>query len=206
MQAAFLDGSLDVANLQKKSEELKIEERMRRNAEQIERAHLFSEEELRCGIAQASIGALTALLSIRHGEVPAGFTFPTKIIPSNSRRSWLCPPGPAGFLTPRVRIELSGRRLSESFCRGDSIRDRYLKSRDKSTERWVTERIRKLFPGSDVYPNYYIEKGSHEKDIFVRFGDTIILFECKNSRIRHFKGAGDDLLKFEEDFSKLCSV
>lgn len=57
-----------------------------------------------------------------------------------------------------------------------------------------------MFAGGEVYPNYYVEEGGQEKDLFIRYGDAIVLIECKNCRIRPFKGGADDLLKFEEDF------
>ena len=49
-------------------------------------------------------------------------------------------------------------------------------------------------------PQLLSRKGSQEKDLFVQEGNTVILIECKNTRIRSFKGTGVDLLNFQRDF------
>ena len=46
--------------------------------------------------------------------------------------------------------------------------------------------MKKVFSGANIYPNYFLEKGSHEKDLLVQFGDVVILIECKNGRLREF--------------------
>ena len=80
------------------------------------------------------------------------------------------------------------------------LRDRYLKNRGAATESLVEESARKVFPKAAIYSNYYLQKGSLEKDLFIRDGDTLILIECKNSKLRAFRGATDELIKFENDF------
>lgn len=64
----------------------------------------------------------------------------------------------------------------------------------------VVESARQVFNEAGIYPNYYLQKGSHEKDLFIHQGKTAVLLECKNSRVRAFRGATDDLLRFESDF------
>jgi SEC-C motif len=98
----------------------------------------------------------------------------------------------------------ANRVMAKSFERdilsSHKLRDRYLRNRDRETERWVAACLKTPFPDALVYPNYYIDKGGHEKDLLVHAGDTIILVECKNSKIRAFEGTSADLLKFESDF------
>ncbi len=68
------------------------------------------------------------------------------------------------------------------------------------TERCVIRSLKEVFPTAEFYPNYYLEKGKGEKDLFVRHGDTVILVESKNTKVRPFKGTGADLLNFRSDF------
>jgi len=65
----------------------------------------------------------------------------------------------------------------------------------------VAESAKKVFPKAAIHRNYYLQKGSFEKDLFILHERTVILIECKNSRVRTFRGATDDLIKFESDFA-----
>src|ERR1700693_1477111 len=60
--------------------------------------------------------------------------------------------------------------------------------------------MRTVFPSGGIHRNYYVERGNYEKDILIRRRDTLVVIECKNSKIRPFRGKGADLLNFEEDF------
>src|SRR6201999_1740857 len=70
------------------------------------------------------------------------------------------------------------------------------------TETFVADRLREIFPDAEIHQNYYVERGQLEKDILVRHGDTVVLVECKNRRVRAFAGGRDDLLKYDNDFEK----
>jgi hypothetical protein len=106
------------------------------------------------------------------------------------------------FLDPSNSYRLVGKALENEILATDPFRDRYLKKRDKLTEAFGADRFRSIFPDAEIHQNYYVEKGQLEKDILVRHGDTVILIECKNSRVRGFAGGGDDLIKYDTDFEK----
>jgi hypothetical protein len=71
---------------------------------------------------------------------------------------------------------------------------------DRSAERWVVENLRKLFPSANFFTNYFLEKGSREKDLLIRFDDIVMVIECKNTKLGAFAGTAGDLLKYESDF------
>jgi SEC-C motif len=93
------------------------------------------------------------------------------------------------------------RVFENAILDNEKLRTRYLRRRDRALEKLVSEDAKKVFAGAGIYSNYYLQKGSHEKDLLVLHGKTLILIECKNSRVRGFRGAADDLLKFESDFA-----
>lgn len=196
----FARGDLTPEGARNKAVELKIGDRLQSNAYRSESVHLFSIEDLGCGIPEAALRALLKLFGIRPGDVGAGYKFPHDENPLEYKTFVALPDGRFYFLDPASAYRIAARTFEREILADSRLRDRYLRNRDRATERWVTERMRKVFQGGEIYPNYYLERGGQEKDLLVRHGDTLILLECKNTRVRPFKGSGDDLLKFEEDF------
>jgi hypothetical protein len=67
IQAGVEHGGLDPQSAAKRTLELKIHERLESNGRQGERAHIFSVDELQCGISAVSLHELIKLFGIRPG-------------------------------------------------------------------------------------------------------------------------------------------
>lgn len=202
IQAAFASGELDVEAARKRGAELKISERLETNGRQSERIDVFSADEVRMGLPQSVVEKLKMHFCIRPGEVPPQYVFPHEENPLEYKTFVALPGGSFYFLDPANAYRVLARTFERDLLANDLLRDRYLRNRDRETERLVAENMRKVFPSAAIYANYYLKKGSHEKDLFVREGDTAILIECKNTRVREFKGTANDLLNFERDFKQ----
>jgi hypothetical protein len=200
VQAQVGNGDLDLAGARKRALELKIEERLERNASESDRCHAFSVDELRTNIPTTAVEALTEHLGILPGAVSREFRFPHDENPLEYKVFVLLPNGSFYFLDPANAYRVAAKAFEKELLADNQLRQKYLKNRDRSSERAVLKHIARVFPGALIYPNYYIEKGQHEKDILVHYGDVVLLIECKNSNVRMFKGAAADLLKFERDF------
>jgi hypothetical protein len=200
IHAAFVGGDLTIGDALDRMLELKIGERLDRNARTGEAVHIFSIEDLECGIPKSALQALLKQFGIRPGEIGSGYAFPHDENPLEYKTFVVLPYGNFYFVDPANAYRIATKTFEKEILADSRLRDRYLRKRDRSTERWVTEGVKKLFSGAEVFPNYYLERGEYEKDLFVRDGDAVILIECKNSRVRPFRGSGDDLLKFQEDF------
>ena len=197
----FVENPSDIASIKADGENLRLEERLVKNTEDIAHLHIFTRDELREGLAGDSSG-LMELVSIEPGSVSTSFRFPHDENPLEFKSLIMLPDGSYYFLDPSNSYRLVGRALEREILATDSFRDRYLKKRDKLTEAFAVDRFRSVFPDAEIHQNYYVEKGQFEKDILVRHGDTVILVECKNSRVRGFAGGGDDLIKYDTDFEK----
>jgi hypothetical protein len=200
LQAEFASGRLDVESARNKGAELKISERLDSNGRQSERIQVFSVHEVRMGLAPSVVEKLAQHFGIRPGEVAPQYGFPHDENPLEYKTFVTLPGDTLYFLDPANVYRVVAKTFEKDILANDLLRDRYLRNRDRETERLVTENMRKVFPSAAIYPNYYFEKGSHEKDLFVQEGNTVILIECKNSRVRTFKGTAVDLLNFQRDF------
>jgi SEC-C motif len=200
IQAAFVRGELDIEAARDRACELKIGERLEDNAHKGERIHIFAADELQGGISRLSLHALMQMFGIRPGEMGPEFVFPHDENPLEHKLFVVLPDGRFFFLDPANAYRIAAKTFEREILANNRHRDRYLKNRDRASEHWVAEKMKKVFAGAAIYTNYYLEKHSHEKDLIIRYGDAIILVECKNSRIRAFRGTAADLLKFENDF------
>jgi hypothetical protein len=180
-------------------ERLRLEERAMECTNQLAQAHIFSLEELHQGLS-ANSGTLIDLLAIASGGISAEFRFPHDENPLELKCLVALPDGSYFFLDPANSYRLIGKALERQILAKDSFRDRYLRKRDKLTEEFVATTLWNIFLDAEIHRNYFVEIGQFEKDILVRHGDTVILFECKNSRVRGFAGGGDDLIKYDNDF------
>jgi hypothetical protein len=200
MQSELAQGILTIGSERFENLRLEFGTRLERNARALEAIHVFSLDGLRCGIQPSAIEALLADFVIRPGEVGAQFSYPHDDNPLEHKIFVRLPDDQFFFLDPANAIRVLAKTLERDILSIDRLRDRYLKGRDRATERWVAELATTIFSSDDVFRNYFLEKGGHEKDLLIRHGDTVILVECKNSKVRPFRGGGDDLLKFQEDF------
>ncbi len=183
-----------------RSEQLKVAQRLDANAREGDSAHFLSYEEIKEGIPEASAKKLLTTFGINPGEVPADFQFPHHENPLDRKLFVNLPGGRFYFLDPASADRIMARVFERAILDDEKLRQSFLRNRDRSTERLVFEAAAKLFPGAGIYPNYYVQKGSHEKDLVIVHGKTLIIIECKNTRVRAFRGTADDLLKFENDF------
>jgi hypothetical protein len=190
----------NASGAQKDLETGKLSERLRVNAKNMEMAHTLSATEMQNGISESSASSLSAVFGISFGEVPATFVYPHDENPLEYKMFVHVGAGRSFFLDPASSYRIMAKTFEQAILKDEGLRERYLRVRDQATEQFVCGAIQRSFPNADVHANYYAEKGSFEKDIFVRQGESIILIECKNSRVRQFKGRPGDLLKFEEDF------
>jgi hypothetical protein len=200
IQTEFVRGNLDVEAARNRASELKIDERLDSNGRESESIHIFSIDELQCGIPQSAVQALIKQFGIKPGEVGPGYVCPHDDNPLEYKTLVVLPDANIYFLDPANAYRVVAKTFEKAILADAQLRDRYLKNRDRATESLVAENMLRVFPSAAIYPNYYLEKGSHEKDLFVRERETLILIECKNSRVRTFKGTASDLLKFERDF------
>lgn len=197
----FESGNLSVDAAQERAAQLRIAERLEANGRDGDSAHLLSYEEIKGGIPEASARSLLALFEVRPGEIASDFQFPHDTNPLDRKFFVTFPDGQLYFLDPASAERTMARVFEKEILDNAKLRDRYLRNRDRATERLVLQSVKKVFPEPAIYPNYYLQKGSREKDLIVVHGKTIILIECKNSKVRAFRGAADDLLKFENDFA-----
>ncbi|HEY1940056.1 MAG TPA: SEC-C domain-containing protein [Candidatus Angelobacter sp.] len=177
-----------------------IREHLERAAETGEKLHVFSMDELQNGISKTAAESLTKLLTIRPGEVSEQYRFPHDENPLEYKSFVILPDDTFYFLDPANAHRVIAKTFERELLKETSLRDRYLKNRDRATEGLAQEYIRQVFPGAEIYQHYFVGKGTGEKDLFVRYDDSIILIECKNTKIRGFRGRGDDLQNFESDF------
>ena len=197
----FIENPSNLPLINADGERLRLEERLIKNDEDIAHLHIFSRDELPA-VHSADSDALVDLLAIHPAGVSTGFKFPHDENPLEFKSLVALPDGSYYFLDPTNSYRLVGKALERNILATDQFRERYLEKRDKLTEAFVAERLRSIFPDAEIHQNYYIERGQFEKDILVRHGDTVILVECKNSRVRGFAGGGDDLIKYDTDFQK----
>jgi len=200
VQAQFAQGDIDIQVARKRAAELKIADRLERNSRQSEQIHIFSHDQVRVGLAVEAAEKLTKHFGIRPGEVIAQYVFPHDENPLESKMFVVLPDKALYFLDPASAYRVVARTFEREILANHHLRDRYLRNRDRETERLVTDDLKKVFPDGAIHRNYFLEKGSYEKDLFLQDGKTVILVECKNSRIRAFKGASADLLNFQRDF------
>jgi hypothetical protein len=197
----FVENPFDLKSIRAEGTSIQLEERMTSNGERFQALYVFTAEELRKGIPSLS-QVLIDLLAIAPGQISVGFRYPHEENPIEFKTFLALPNGPFVFLDPGNAYRIIAKIAERQIMAKDSLRDRYLKKRDKLTEAFVAGKIQAIFTQDKIYSNYYLEKGSHEKDILVAYGETLVLFECKNFRVRTFAGGGDDLVKYENDFEK----
>jgi hypothetical protein len=197
----FASGALGLEEARERSAQLKVPEKLDANAREGDAAHILSLEQIKRGIPEASANSLLALFGIRPGEIAPDFRFPHNTNPLDRRFFVTFADGTFYFLDPASAERVMARVFENAILDNEKLRTRHLRSRDRALEKLVLEDVKKVFPGAGIYPNYFLQKGSHEKNLMVVHGKTLILIECKNSRVRGFRGADDDLLKFESDFA-----
>jgi DNA-binding TFAR19-related protein (PDSD5 family) len=195
-------GAIDVDTARRRAADLRIVKRLESNGRDGDLINIVTMGDLRRGISETSLERILKHLSIGPGEINSDFTFPHDKNPLEQKVFVSLPDQRLFFLDPSSAYRIAARHFENEMLADGKLRDRYLRNRDQVTESVVAESIRVVLPEADIYSNYYLERGSHEKDIlvFARESDTLILIECKNSRIRTFRGTSDDLLKFERDF------
>ena len=121
--------------------------------------------------------------------------------PWSSKPLVTLPDGTYFFLDPANSYRLVGKALEHHILSQASLRDRFLRMRDRLTEAFVATRLKGVFPNAEIHQNYYVERGqAREGHPGSTHGNTVILIECKNSRVRGFAGGGDDLIKYDNDF------
>ncbi len=195
----FVQDPSSLSFIKEDGEKLHLEQRLIENTNELAHLHIFTRDELTKGLSPES-EKLIDLLAIEPGGVSAEYRFPHDENPLEFKYLIALPDGSYYFLDPANAYRLAGKALERNILATDSMRDRYLKKRDNLTEAFVAARLREIFPDAEIHQNYYVEKGQLEKDILVRHGDTVVLVECKNSRVRGFAGGGDDLVKYDNDF------
>jgi len=200
VQGSFVDGTLDVEGARDRGKQLQIAERLERNGRDSDTLHVLSRAEVQQNTPKTTVDALINRLGIKPGDVGAEFVFPHQENPLEYKTFVTLPNENFYFLDPSSAHRVLAKTFEREILDNGKLRDRYLKNRGAATESLVEESARKVFPKAAIYSNYYLQKGSLEKDLFIRDGDTLILIECKNSKLRAFRGATDDLIKFENDF------
>jgi len=185
----FRGRETDIGRMQVRAAELKLGERLDANARLMEQIHVFSLDDLQGNLRRPALEALVGLFSIRAGDVGPDFTFPHDQNPLEFKMFVALPDGNLYFVDPANSPRVLAKALERELLSESKIRERYLRKRDRAAEQWVANGMKKVFSGANIYPNYFLEKGSHEKDLLVQFGDVVILIECKNGRLREFSGA-----------------
>jgi hypothetical protein len=200
LQRQFADGTVGLQDVRNRGDLLKIGERLDSNGRDGEALHLLSDAEIQQSIPKASLDASIKLFGIKPGGVGPEFVFPHHENPLEYKLFVTLPNASFYLIDPASAHRVMAKTFENRILDDGKLRERYLLNRGRATENLVVESARKVFPKAAIYPNYYLQKGSREKDVFIRDGNTVILIECKNSRVRAFTGATDDLVKFESDF------
>ena len=200
VKGSFVEGTLDEEGARDRAKQLQIAERLGRNGRDSDTLHVLSKADLLQNIPTTSVDALIHRLGIKPGDVAAGFVFPHQENPLEYKTFVTLPNESFYFLDPSSAHRILAKNFEREILDNGKLRDRYLKNRGAATESLVEESARKVFPKAAIYSNYYLQRGSLEKDLFIHDGDAVILIECKNSKLRAFRGATDDLIKFERDF------
>ena len=193
-------GALNPDAARERAEQLRFAERFEANAREGEAAHILSYDQTKQKVPESSANRLLTTFGITPGEVPAGFQFPHDTNPLDRKFFVNLPDRRFYFFDPASAERVMARVFEIAILGDEKLRQSFLRNRDRATERSVADAATKLFPGARIYPNYYVQKGSHEKDLMIVYGENLIIVECKNTRVRAFQGAADDLLKFESDF------
>lgn len=201
VRAQLESGTLDHEAARERAQQLGFGERFEANACEGEAIHIFSYEQIRRNLSEFSAKRLLTAFGINPGEVPAYFQFPHDVNPLDQKLFVNLPDGNFYFFDPASAERVIAKAFEIGILGDEKLRQSFLKNRDRSTERLVLEAATKCFPRAEIYHNYYLQKGSHEKDLMVVSGKAIVIIECKNTRVRPFRGAVDDLLKFENDFA-----
>jgi len=193
-------GEMDLPQAQKAASDARLAERFDKCGTQGEATQIFTLEDLRRSISGEAVDKLVLCFGVRPGEVERAFTFPHDENPLESKTFVILPDNTVYFLDPANVYRIAAKTFEREILDDPQLRDRYLRNRDRATERRVTEKVKSVFPTAEIYPNYYLTKGTREKDLLIRHGDTVILIECKNYRVRSFSGSASDLLKYQGDF------
>ena len=196
----FTSSNMSAADAASKGDELKIQERLDSNGRAFATIHMFPKKNLPSSLPEPTIGLLKTLFGVKPGSIGQDFFYPHDDNPLEFKTFVLLPNGTFYFFDPANAYRIVARTFEREIVNDSSLRDRYLKNRDRATERAVEDRMRTVFPSADVYPNYYLKKGGNEKDLLIRHGDTVILVESKNAKVRTFEGKYSDLLKYQRDF------
>lgn len=200
VRAQLESGTLSVDAARERAKSFRLLERFEANAREGEATHILSYDQIKQDIPESSANTLLSTFGINPSEVPASFQFPHDSNPLDGKLFVNLPDGRFYFLDPASAQRVMARVFELAILGDEKLRQRFLRNRDRSTERLVLEAVTNPFDGASVYHNYYLQKGSHEKDLMVVYCKTVIIIECKNARVRAFRGAADDLLKFESDF------
>ncbi len=199
-RAQFESGTLNLDAARNRAEQLRFAERFEANARDGEAAHVLSYDQIKEEIPESSANSLLTAFGTTPGEVPADFQFPHDANPLDRKLFVNLPDRSFYFVDPASAERVMARVFEIGILGNEKLRQSFLRNRDRATEKSVVDAATKLFPGAGVYANYYVQKGTHEKDLMIVYGETLIIVECKNTRVRAFRGAADDLLKFESDF------
>ena len=206
VRAQFESGTLTLDGARNRAEQLRFAERFEANAREGEAVHVLSYDQIKQEIPESSANRLLAAFGTTSGEVPADFQFPHDANPLDRKVFVNLPDRTFYFFDPASAERVMARVFEIAILGDEKLRQSFLRNRDRTTERSVVDAATKLFPGAGIYPNYYLQKGSHEKDLMIVYGETLIIVESKNTRVRAFLGAADDLLKFENDFENAVQL
>lgn len=200
LQDEFAGSNMSIADARRKGDELKIQERIDSNGRALGAIHIFPKANVSGSLPASAVGLLTTLFGVKPGSMSQDFFYPHDDNPLEFKTFVLLPNSAFYFFDPANAYRIVARTFEREIINDSSLRERYLKNRDRATERAVADRMRAVFPGADIYPNYYLNKGSNEKDLLIRHKDTVILIESKNAKVRAFEGKYSDLLKYQRDF------
>jgi hypothetical protein len=200
IQVEIANSTLSIDDVQKKAVDLRIGERLETNGRMGEALHIFRKPQVFDSLPEQTIDLLTTLFGIKPGEVDSDVFYPHDDNPLEFKTFVLLPDSRIYFLDPSNTYRIVAKTFQREILSQDRLKDRYLKNRDRATEQLVADRMKRIFPGSEVRSNYYLKKGSNEKDLLVRHANTVILIESKNARVRPFIGKHTDLLNFQRDF------
>ncbi len=118
--------------------------------------------------------------SSRQGTI--SFTYPTELNPAAERPLIEYKAGEAVMVVGNMLHEAVLASLSKVLADDNRLRERYLKRRDSSLERQVSELLTRLFPDAEHYPECYEQPDSHfEHDHVVIWNRSLFVFESKAS-------------------------
>ena len=200
LRTLSIERGLSLEQIRAQPSAIRLGQRLDANKTAIASLFTFSESEL-LNLAPASLKR--EVLNILSLPLPLSSPFfPHDANPLDTAPFVRSPSASFELMWPTSMLHSSITALELDVAKWPPIQTRFLKARDVLLERRVKKGIAGVLPGCEIFSNYCLEPGTSEKDLWVRFGRTLLLIECKNTRLRMPDGRPGDVELVSDDFTR----